>query len=118
VQKLNLKQFGGDTEKSKEPWETWLTPPIDTLPARMPVELVARFLGFAPDAIPVLVKANLLDPLGNPRPNAPKYFAKTYILERSQNLAWLDEATQAVYNHWNKKNERKTSNPAPVALAA
>ena len=115
VQKYGLKQIVG-SDKFK--WEEGLTPPIEFLPAKMTVELVARFLGFSPDAIPVLVKAKLLQTLGDPNQNAQKFFAKPYIVKLSEDVEWLDKATQAVYDYWNKKNEHKTVNLAPVLAAA
>jgi len=118
VQKSILKQFEGNKDTPKESWETWLIPPMDVLPARIPAELVARVLAFPPDAIPVLIEAKLLHPLGTPTQNAQKFFAKVYIAKLANDLKWLNDATQAVSDYWKKKNERKTVNRAPVALAA
>jgi hypothetical protein len=113
VQKYSLKQFAGTHTRESE----GLTPPIDVLPARMTAEQVACFLGFSVEAMPVLVKAKLLEPLAEPVPNAQKYFAKVYIVTLASNVEWLDRATQAIYDHWEKKNERKTVNLAPAMAA-
>jgi len=48
---------------------------LRNLPARLTSEEAAWFLGFAPHAVPVLVAAGLLKPLGQPARNAVKYFA-------------------------------------------
>lgn len=75
-------------------------------PARLNMEQVAWKLGFEAHDIPVLVKAGLLKPLGNPAPNAPKYFAAFDILEKAKDSTWLNKATRAMANHWKTKNAR------------
>lgn len=88
------------------------------LPARLTVAQAARILGFPADTIPILIESNLLEPLGSPVQNAQKYFSNVYIRALAADGEWLDKATQAVYDYWKKKNERKTINLAPVAQAA
>ncbi len=75
----------------------------------------ARILGFQEHDIPVLVSCRLLKPLGNPVPNAKKYFSAGSILELAYNDAWLNRATQAVYDYWTEKNANRTK-PEPEAL--
>ena len=48
---------------------------LRNLPARLEVEEAGWYLGFAPPAIPILIRAGLLKPLGHPARNGPKYFA-------------------------------------------
>lgn len=80
------------------------------LPGRLTVSDVARILGFSSHDIPVLVSKKLLEPLGRPSPNAPKYFAAVEIIARSENPAWLAKATSATSTHWRTKNLNKTKN--------
>ena len=92
------------------------------LPGRVDATQTADLLGFQPHDIPVLITARLLNPLGRPPRNAPKYFAATEIEDLRTNRTWLTRATQALSGHWRRKNERKrgrgrgpqqeTSNPS------
>jgi hypothetical protein len=95
------------------------------LPARLDARQTATLLGFQVHDIPVLIAAKLLEPLGKPVPNAPKYFAACVLEDLRGNPDWLDRASRAVSRHWRAKNGRKTQtagagveieNP-PVALA-
>ena len=73
------------------------------LPARLEVPVVSIMLNFPEHDIPVLVAAKLLEPLGNPAANAPKFFAREVILDHSKNPDWLSKATKAVSAYWRKK---------------
>jgi hypothetical protein len=77
-------------------------------PARLTAEQAAWVLNCQPHDIPVLVAARLLKPLGNPAPNAMKYFAAPELLESSRDQAWLGRITQALQQHWRHKNSRRT----------
>jgi len=77
------------------------------LPARLDSGQTAALLGFAAHDMPVLVKARLLRPLGNPSPNSPKYFARIEIEQNAANRDWLDKATKAVTRYWHAKNQNK-----------
>jgi hypothetical protein len=76
------------------------------LPARLNVTEVAVLLGFKEHDIAPLISAKLLNPLGKPASNAPKYFATVEIVARAENVSWLIEATKALAKHWMKKNRR------------
>ena len=80
---------------------------VYNLPARLTVEETAKQLGFAPHDIPVIVGAGLLNPLGAPAPNAPKFFATIVIQQLASDARWLDKATRAVGKYWQKKRERQ-----------
>jgi hypothetical protein len=86
---------------------------LRNLPARLTSEEAAWFLGFAPHAIPVLIAAGLLKPLGQPAPNAIKYFATTTICDLKQDAHWLFRASKEIMRHWRTKNARKNSEIAP-----
>ncbi len=79
------------------------------LPARLNVSQAARLLGFADHEIQVLMGARKLIPLGDPAPNAPKWFAAVEIIRLGQDLDWLSKATKEVSKHWRQKRERRES---------
>lgn len=80
---------------------------MNFIAARLNVETTAKRLGFQAHDIPVLIKAKLLKPLGNPMPSSPKYFASCLIEELARDVAWLDKATRAVSRHWKCKNQQR-----------
>lgn len=53
---------------------------IRHLPRRLGAWQTAALGGFETAHIPILVTSTLLRPLGNPPPNAPKYFAREYVM--------------------------------------
>ena len=77
------------------------------LPGRLNTSDAALLLGFQEHDIPPLVAAKLLNPLGKPAPNSPKYFAAMEIVERAANSEWLAKATKALAKRWQYKNKRK-----------
>lgn len=89
----------------------------DRLPARLTTEQVAVILNCQVHDIPVLVAARLLKPLGNPPANGIKFFAAAKLLELSQDESWLSRATNAIHQHWHRKNRRKHTNGASVRSA-
>jgi hypothetical protein len=74
----------------------------------MEAQEAAWFLGFAAHDIPILVRADLLKPLGHPPANATKYFATAILTELRTDPQWLARASDAIVRHWQTKNERKT----------
>ncbi len=79
---------------------------LKILPARVSAEQAAWYLGFESAAIPILVARRLLDPLGNPPPNAMKHFQTTELERLRGDRRWLARATGALYDHWQSKNAR------------
>ena len=79
------------------------------LPGRLDGRQTASILGFQPHDIPVLMAAKLLQPLGKPVPNAPKYFAGCVIEELRCNPDWLDRATRVLTRYWQDKNAKRPS---------
>lgn len=57
--------------------------------------------------IPILVAARLLRPLGNPAPNATKFFSTDEVLGFARDRSWLVRITSAVSLHSQKKNGAK-----------
>jgi hypothetical protein len=64
-------------------------------------------LGFQEHDIAPLIAAKILKPLGQPAPNAPKYFASVDIEARVEDPDWLCQATRTLARYWIKKNSRK-----------
>lgn len=79
-------------------------------PARLTVEQTAWALGCQVHDIPILVAARLIKPLGNPAPNAIKFFATAEILEQAKDRSWLAKVTNTICQRWQKKNTYKNAN--------
>jgi hypothetical protein len=88
---------------------------LGQLPARLTAEQAAWVLNCQPHDVPVLVAARLLKPLGNPPVNGIKYFAALELVEQMQDRTWLVKMTNAVNQHWKRKNAAKR-NQAPGAV--
>ena len=80
------------------------------LPARLTTEQVAAILGFTAIDVATLISVGLLKPLGKPTQFAVKHFASVEIEARSQDLEWLNDATQAMYDYHKDKNSKKQLN--------
>ncbi|HTH49525.1 MAG TPA: hypothetical protein VMB21_18565, partial [Candidatus Limnocylindria bacterium] len=63
------------------------------------------------------VAARMLRPLGNPPPNGVKFFSTAEVLELTKDRGWLSRATNAVNQHWQRKNARRIAR-APEAVVA
>jgi hypothetical protein len=63
--------------------------------------------------VPVLAAARLLKPLGNPQPNSVKYFSTMEVLEFTKDCVWLAKVTNAVSQHWKRKNKYKAVRARP-----
>ena len=85
---------------------------LGQLPARLTAEQAAWVLNCQPHDVPVLVAARLLKPLGNPPPNSVKFFATLELLEQAKDRTWLAKVTNALNQHWQKKNSVKRKPPA------
>jgi hypothetical protein len=75
-------------------------------PARLTVEQVAWLLGCQPHDVPVLVAAKFIKPLGNPPQNGTKFFATAELVEQMKERNWLARMSNAISQHWHKKNKR------------
>jgi hypothetical protein len=79
------------------------------LPARLGVAETAKLLGFAEHDVQILMAARKLTPLGDPAPNAPKWFAAVEIIQLATDRDWLHKATKEVSRYWRNKRERRTA---------
>lgn len=80
------------------------------LPGRLCAWQAAALLGLEEQHIPILIKARLLKPLGNPPPNSAKFFSRDYVLALGGDEKWLTKASDALVAHWAKRNSNKKSN--------
>ena len=78
------------------------------LPARLDVAATAKLLGFAEHDIQILMAVGKLDPLGDPAPNAPKWFAAVEVIRLAADREWLSKATREVSKYWRHKRERQS----------
>ena len=84
---------------------------LGQLPARLTAEQAAWVLNCHPSDVPILVAARLLKPLGNPSPYNVKFFAASELLEQGEDRAWLAKVTNALNQHWQKRNAAKRNRP-------
>ena len=80
---------------------------LKNIPARLEMQEAGWYLGFAPHAIPILISAGLLKPLGRPAANGVKYFATATLAELRDDTQWLARASDALTRYWQHKNARK-----------
>jgi len=76
------------------------------LPARLDVAATAKLLGFAEHDIQILMAVGKLTPLGDPAPNAPKWFAAVEMIRLAVDQDWLHKATKEISKYWRNKRER------------
>jgi hypothetical protein len=76
------------------------------LPARMDAASAAKLLGFAEHDVQVLLRVGKLTPLGDPAPNAPKWFSAVELIRLATDRDWLSRASREVSKYWRHKRER------------
>jgi hypothetical protein len=76
------------------------------LRARLDVSVTAKLLGFAESDIQVLMTVGELTPLGDPAPNAPKWFAAVEMIRLATDQDWLHKATKEIAKYWKEKRHR------------
>ena len=72
-------------------------------PARIRAEVAADLLGFQADDMAVLARHGIIMPLGNPSPNAVKYYATIEVAALSEDRGRLDKATELIYERNRQK---------------
>jgi hypothetical protein len=77
------------------------------LPARIDVATTANLLGFAEHDIQILMAVGKLAPLGDPAPNAPKWFAAVEMIGLAADRDWLHKATKEIAKYWRQKRKRR-----------
>jgi hypothetical protein len=86
------------------------------LPGILESDEAASLLGVASHAVPILIAARHLKPLGKPSEKASKKFSSDYIEELSHNQKWQDQAMRLLEAHWANQNGMRRK-PSPQALA-
>jgi hypothetical protein len=76
-------------------------------PARLDVAATAKLPGFAEHDIQILMAVGKLTPLGDPAPNAPKWFAAVEMIRLAADKDWLHKATKEISKYWRQKRERR-----------
>jgi hypothetical protein len=79
------------------------------LPVRLDVAATAKLLGFAEHDIQILMAVGKLTPLGDPAPNAPKWFAAVEVIRFAVDQDWLHKATREISKHWRHKREHRVN---------
>jgi len=82
------------------------------LPARLDVAETAKLLGFAVHDVQILMAVGKLTPLGDPAPNAPKWFSAVEVIRLAGDQDWLHKATKELSKHWHTKRLRRQSSAA------
>jgi hypothetical protein len=98
-----MKSFFADEAVKPETLATWAA---KNLSARIDVSTTAKLLGFAEHDIQILMASGKLIPLGDPAPNAPKYFSGVEMIQLASDRDWLHKATKELAKHWKIKRER------------
>ena len=107
---VQMKSNGTTTDDLKQvALATWAA---TNLPARLDALATAKLLGFAESDIQVLMAVGKLTPLGDPAPNAPKWFAAVEVIRLAVDQDWLHKATKEIAKYWRYKRERRNSSEA------
>ena len=91
-------------ELTQSAMATWAT---RGLPARIDVPVTAKLLGFAEHDIQILMAVGKLAPLGDPAPNAPKWFGAMEMIRLAADQEWLHKATKEISKYWRQKRGRR-----------
>jgi hypothetical protein len=82
------------------------------LAARLDVAGTSKLLGFTESDIQILMAMGKLSPLGDPAPNAPKWFAAVEMIRLAGDRDWLHKSTKEISKYWRNKRGRRQS-PLP-----
>jgi hypothetical protein len=88
------------------------------LPARLLAVQVAKLLNCSTDDVAILVSAGKLRALGEPKPNAVKFFSSIELISLLADPDWLDKATKTIGQYWKRKNARRNEMMKEQADAA
>jgi len=72
---------------------------------------MGKLLGFTENDIQILMGVGKLTPLGDPAPNAPKWFAAVAMVRLAADEDWLHRTTKEIAKHWRNKLKRRTNRP-------
>jgi len=77
------------------------------LPGILEADETATRLGVAPHAIPILIGADHIKPLGKPSDKSSKKFSADYVEGLVHDQKWLDKAVRISESHWISQNQKK-----------
>ena len=72
----------------------------------------SQSFGFPEHDIQILMGVGKLTPLGDPAPNAPKWFAAVEMIRLAADQDWLHKATKEISKYWRNKRERRLNLPS------
>lgn len=75
--------------------------------ARINVEDVAMILNVPVGGIRVLIKHRLLEPLGSPRANSVRWFARVTIMRLAQDEKFLHKMTLCLERYYRERNAKQ-----------
>lgn len=78
-------------------------------PACLCAEDAARYLGWPPYFLPLLVRAGHIKPLGRPSQNSRKWYAKVELERLGCDAEWLDKAIRIVEKRVQAMNGKQTN---------
>jgi len=87
-------------------------------PACLCAEDAARYLGWPPYFLTLLVRAGHIKPLGKPSQNSRKWYAKVDLDRLGCNAEWLDKAIRIVEKRVQETNIKQLSKSPAESLAA
>jgi len=93
-----------DSDYMRPELATWAA---RNLPARLDAAATAKLLGFSEHDVQILMASGKLEALGDPAPNAPKWFAAIEIIRLATDRDWLNKATREVSKYWRQKREKR-----------
>ena len=82
---------------------------MTTMKTRYRMMSRGKLLGFAVHDMQILMAVGKLTPLGDPAPNAPKWFAAVEMIRLATDHDWLNKATYEIAKCWRSKRERRAS---------
>jgi len=89
------------------------------LPGILEADEAAARLGVAPHAMPILLAADHIKPLGKPSDKSSKKFASDYVEGLAHDQKWLDKAVRLIETYWITQNrKRQQSSPPELSEAA
>jgi hypothetical protein len=77
------------------------------LPGILEADEAAARLGIPTHAIPILIGAKHLKPLGKPKDKSSKKFSSDYIEGLVHDQKWLDKAVRIIDAYWSSQNEKR-----------
>lgn len=79
------------------------------LPGVLYSDEAAFLLRKSPDDLHLLAKKNLIKEIGDPKPNAPKYYLTEEVLAKKDDPQWQDQAVRLLTRKNRVKNDRYKS---------